>query len=295
MIPRQIIQKIRQIEIRTKHLVNDVFSGEYHSVFKGRGMEFAEVRGIRAGRRDPVDRLERHRPPGGVPYVKRFIEERELTVILMADVSASGHFGTANQMKGEITAEICALLAFAAIQNNDRVGLLMFTDQIEKFIPPKKGRTHILRVIREVLYTRPDHTGTDITQALEYLNRLLTRRCIVFIISDFLAADYAKPLRVASKRHDVVAVTITDPRETRSARHRPDRTAGRAESGEEVLIDTADAEWRRQYAEYNEAIREERDRQFRITGVDAIHIRTDEPYIDPLLQFFKLRERKFAR
>ncbi len=293
MIPRKIIQKIRQIEIRTKHLVNDVFSGEYHSVFKGRGMEFAEVREYEPG--DEIRSIDWNVTARlGRPYIKRFIEERELTVILMADVSASGHFGTVNQMKSEITAEICALLAYAAIQNNDRVGLLMFTDQIEKFIPPKKGRTHILRVIREVLYNRPGHTGTDITQALEYLNRLLTRRSIVFILSDFLAEDYAKPLRVASKRHDVVAVTITDPREL-SLPGVGLIELEDAETGEEVLVDTGDAGWRRQYAEYNEALREARDQQFRVTGVDAIHIRTDEPYIDPLLQFFKLRERKFAR
>lgn len=293
MIPRQIIQKIRQIEIRTRHLVNDVFSGEYHSVFKGRGMEFAEVRDYEPG--DEIRSIDWNVTARlGRPYIKRFIEERELTVILMADVSASGHFGTVNQMKSEITAEICALLAYAAIQNNDRVGLLMFTDQIEKFIPPKKGRTHILRVIREVLYTRPGHTGTDLTQALEYLNRLLTRRSIVFILSDFLTEDYMKPLRVASKRHDVVAVTITDPREL-SLPGIGLIELQDAETGEEVLVDTGDASWRRQYAEYNEALREARDQQFRVTGVDAIHIRTDEPYIDPLLQFFKLRERKFAR
>ncbi|MDE2845734.1 MAG: DUF58 domain-containing protein [Gemmatimonadota bacterium] len=293
MIPRQIIQKIRQIEIRTRHLVNDVFSGEYHSVFKGRGMEFAEVREYEPG--DEIRSIDWNVTARlGRPYIKRFIEERELTVILMADVSASGHFGTVNQMKSEITAEICALLAYAAIQNNDRVGLLMFTDQIEKFIPPKKGRTHILRVIREVLYTRPGHTGTDLTQALEYLNRLLTRRSIVFILSDFLTEDYMKPLRVASKRHDVVAVTITDPREL-SLPGIGLIDLQDAETGEEVLVDTGDAVWRRQYAEYNEALREARDQQFRVTGVDAIHIRTDEPYIDPLLQFFKLRERKFAR
>ena len=293
MIPRQIIQKIRQIEIRTRHLVNDVFSGEYHSVFKGRGMEFAEVREYEPG--DEIRSIDWNVTARlGRPYVKRFIEERELTVILMADVSASGHFGTVSQMKGEITAEICALLAYAAIQNNDRVGLLMFTDQVEKFIPPKKGRTHILRVIREVLYNQPEHTGTDIAQALEYLNRLLTRRCIVFILSDFLTADYIKPLRVASKRHDVVAVTITDPREL-SLPGVGLIELEDAETGEEVLVDTGDADWRRQYAEYNEAVREARDRQFRVTGVDAIHIRTDQPYIDPLLQFFKFRERKFAR
>ncbi|MDD9949687.1 MAG: DUF58 domain-containing protein [candidate division Zixibacteria bacterium] len=293
MIPRQILQKIRQIEIRTKHLVNDVFSGEYHSVFKGRGMEFAEVREYEPG--DEIRSIDWNVTARlGRPYIKRFIEERELTVILMADVSASGHFGTVNQMKSEITAEICALLAYAAIQNNDRVGLLMFTDQIEKYIPPKKGRTHILRVIREVLYNQPGHTGTDLTQALEYLNRLLTRRSIVFILSDFLTEDYMKPLRVASKRHDVVAVTITDPREL-SLPGVGLIELQDAETGEEVLVDTGDAGWRRQYAEYNEALREARDQQFRVTGVDAIHIRTDEPYIDPLLQFFKLRERKFAR
>ena len=293
MIPRQIIQKIRQIEIRTKHLVNDVFSGEYHSVFKGRGMEFAEVREYEPG--DEIRSIDWNVTARlGRPYIKRFIEERELTVILMADVSASGHFGTVNQMKSEITAEICALLAYAAIQNNDRVGLLMFTDQIEKFIPPKKGRTHILRVIREVLYNQPEHTGTDLTQALEYLNRLLTRRSIVFILSDFLTEDYMKPLRVASKRHDVVAVTITDPRELGLPGIGLIELQD-AETGEEVLVDTGDADWRRQYAEYNEALREARDQQFRVTGVDAIHIRTDEPYIDPLLQFFKLRERNFAR
>jgi len=293
LIPRQIIQKIRQIEIRTKHLVNDVFSGEYHSVFKGRGMEFAEVREYEPG--DEIRSIDWNVTARlGRPYIKRFTEERELTVILMADVSGSGNFGTVNQMKGEITAEICALLAFAAIQNNDRVGLLMFTDQVEKFIPPKKGRTHILRVIREVLYTQPEHTGTDIAQALDYLNRLLTRRCIVFIISDFLASDYVKPLRVASKRHDVVAVTVTDPRELDLPGIGLIELED-AESGEEVLVDTSDETWRRQYNEYNAAIRSDRDQQFRVTGVDAIHIRTDQPYIDPLLQFFKLRERKFAR
>ncbi len=293
MIPRQIIQKIRQIEIRTRHLVNDVFSGEYHSVFKGRGMEFAEVREYEPG--DEIRSIDWNVTARlGRPYVKRFIEERELTVILMADVSASGHFGTASQLKSEITAEICALLAYAAIKNNDRVGLLMFTDQIEQFIPPKKGRTHILRVIREVLYARPEHTGTDIAQALEYLNRLLTRKAIIFLISDFLTADYTKPLRAASKRHDVVAITVADPREL-SLPGVGLIELEDAESGEEVLIDTGDPEWRRQYAEYNAAVRSERDRQFSITGVDAIHIRTDQPYIDPLLQFFRLRERKFAR
>lgn len=293
MIPKQILHKIRQIEIRTRHLVNDVFSGEYQSVFKGRGMEFSEVREYEPG--DEIRSIDWNVTSRlGRPYVKRYIEERELTVILMVDVSASGNFGTVNQMKSEVAVEICALLAYAAIKNNDRVGLLMFTDQIEKFIPPKKGRTHILRVIREVLYSRPKNNGTDIAHALDYLNRLLTRRCIVFIISDFLSTDYIKPLRVASKRHDVVAVTITDPKEVILPNIGLLELED-TESGEKVLVDTSNEEWRSQFVDYNKAIRNDRDHQFRITGVDAIDIRTDQPYIDPLLQFFKLRERKSGR
>ena len=203
MIPKQILHKIRQIEIRTRHLVNDVFSGEYQSVFKGRGMEFSEVREYEPG--DEIRSIDWNVTSRlGRPYVKRYIEERELTVILMVDVSASGNFGTVNQMKSEVAVEICALLAYAAIKNNDRVGLLMFTDQIEKFIPPKKGRTHILRVIREVLYSRPKNNGTDIAHALDYLNRLLTRRCIVFIISDFLSTDSVSYTHLTLPTSDLV-------------------------------------------------------------------------------------------
>ncbi len=290
MIPKHVLKKVRQIEIRTRHLVNDVLSGEYHSVFKGRGMEFAEVREYEPG--DDIRTIDWNVTARmGRPYIKRFTEERELTVILVVDVSASSNFGTFEQMKGEIVAELCAVLAFAAIKNNDRVGLLIFTDQIEKFIPPKKGRSHILRVIRELLYTQPEQPGTDITQALEYLNKVITRRSIVFMVSDFLTSDYMTPLRIANKRHDMVAITITDPREIRLPPVGLIELED-VETGEEVLIDTNDKAWLQAYQKMNIQRREERDRQFRLMGVDAVHISTDRPYIDPLIQFFRMRERK---
>ena len=290
MIPKHVLKKVRQIEIRTRHLVNDVFSGEYHSVFKGRGMEFAEVREYEPG--DDIRTIDWNVTARmGRPYIKRFTEERELTVILVVDVSASSNFGTFEQMKGEIIAELCAVLAFAAIKNNDRVGLLIFTDQIEKFIPPKKGRSHILRVIRELLYTQPEQPGTDITQALEYLNKVITRRSIVFMVSDFLTSDYMTPLRITNKRHDMVAITITDPREIRLPPVGLIELED-VETGEEVLIDTNDKAWLQAYQKMNIQRREERDRQFRLMGVDAVHISTDRPYIDPLIQFFRMRERK---
>jgi uncharacterized protein (DUF58 family) len=290
VIPKHVLKKVRQIEIRTRHLVNDVLSGEYHSVFKGRGMEFAEVREYEPG--DDIRTIDWNVTARmGRPYIKRFTEERELTVILVVDVSASSNFGTFEQMKGEIVAELCAVLAFAAIKNNDRVGLLIFTDQIEKFIPPKKGRTHILRVIRELLYTQPEQPGTDITQALEYLNKVITRRSIVFMVSDFLTSDYMTPLRIANKRHDMVAITITDPREIRLPPVGLIELED-VETGEEVLIDTNDKAWLQAYQKMNIQRREERDRQFRLMGVDAVHISTDRPYIDPLIQFFRMRERQ---
>lgn len=290
MIPKHVLKKVRQIEIRTRHLVNDVFSGEYHSVFKGRGMEFAEVREYEPG--DDIRSIDWNVTARmGRPYIKRFTEERELTVILVVDVSASSNFGTFEQMKGEIVAELCAVLAFSAIKNNDRVGLLIFTDQIEKFIPPKKGRTHILRVIRELLYTQPEQPGTDITQALEYLNKVFTRRSIVFMVSDFLTSNYMTPLRIANKRHDMVAITITDPREIRLPPVGLIELED-VETGEEVLIDTNDKAWLQAYQKMNIQRREERDREFRLMGVDAVHISTDRPYIDPLIQFFRMRERQ---
>ncbi len=289
MIPKEIVQRVRQIEIRTKHLVNDAFSGEYHSVFKGRGMEFAEVREYEPG--DDIRSIDWNvTARTGRPYIKRFTEERELTVMLLVDASGSGNFGTGNQMKGEIAVELCALLAFAAIKNNDRVGLLIFTDRIEKFIPPRKGRTHVLRVIRELLYGRPEGTGTDIAQALEYMNRVINRRSVVFLASDFLSSDFDTALRIANKRHDLVAITMTDPREL-SIPPVGLIELEDSETGEEILVDTSDEAWRQAYQKHNKSLREARDQMFRVMGIDTIHVHTDRPYIDSVIQFFSKRER----
>ena len=252
-------------------------------------MEFAEVREYEPG--DDIRTIDWNvTARTGRPYIKRFTEERELTVMLLVDASGSGNFGTGDQMKGEIAVELCALLAFAAIKNSDRVGLLIFTDRIEKFIPPRKGRTHVLRVIRELLYNRPDGTGTDITQALEYMNRVINRRCIVFLASDFLSSGFDTALRIANKRHDVVAVTMTDPRELEIPPVGLIELED-AETGEEILVDTGDEAWRQAYQRHNKTLREARDQMFRVMGIDTIHVHTDRPYIDPVIRFFKKRER----
>ena len=215
MIPREILKKIRQIEIRTNRLVNDTLGGAYHSVFKGQGMNFEEVREYQPG--DEVRSIDWNVTARfGHPYIKKFKEERELTVILIVDVSASGQFGSVRQTKNELTAELAAVLAFSAIRNNDKVGLIMFTDQIEKYVPPKKGRRHVLRVIREILAFQPKGRGTNLRAALDYLNHVQSRRAVTFVLSDFQVEDeeaVRKKLRVASKRHDVVALSLRDPRE----------------------------------------------------------------------------------
>ena len=242
MIPKEILKKVKRIEISTRGLVNEVFSGEYHSVFKGRGMEFAEVREYQIG--DDIRNIDWNVfARSGSPYVKVFDEERELTVMLMVDVSASGSFGTTSQLKGEVAAELCAVLAFSAIKNNDKVGLMIFSDKIEKFIPPRKGKQHVLRVIREILYFKPEDAKTDLNIALEYLNRVVKRRSIAFIISDFLTENYEKALQVANKKHDIIAIDIIDPREVELP------NVGfleleDAETGETVLIDTGSTEIR---------------------------------------------------
>jgi uncharacterized protein (DUF58 family) len=215
MIPREIFKKVRQIEIRTNREVTDVLGGQYHSVFKGRGMEFEEVREYLPG--DEVRSIDWNVTARfGHPFIKKFTEERELTVMLVVDVSASGQFGSVRQTKNELAAELAAVLAFSAIRNNDKVGLIMFTDQIEKFVPPKKGRRHVLRVVREILAFQPQGRGTDLQQALDYHNRVQPRRAVTFVVSDFQVADeesVRKKLRVASKRHDVIALSLRDPRE----------------------------------------------------------------------------------
>jgi uncharacterized protein (DUF58 family) len=294
MLPKEILRKIRCIEIQTRHLVNDVFSGEYHSVFKGRGMEFSEVREYQRG--DSVRTIDWNVTARmGRPFVKKFVEERELTVILMVDASSSGEFGTCRKSKREIAAEISALLAFSAIKNNDRVGLIIFTDQVEKFVPPKKGTKHVLRVIRELLYFHPQGRGTDIAAALEYLNRLTRRKAVVFLISDFLDSGYTKALQVINKRHDLVAVCVNDPRELTLPKVGYVQLED-AETGEMILRDTSDRSFVHSFAQANTRAMEERTRQFAAMNVDSVNIAldmTEEPYLAPLIQFFQMRAKKF--
>jgi uncharacterized protein (DUF58 family) len=291
MIPKEILKKVKRIEITTRGMVNDVFSGEYHSVFKGRGMEFSEVREYQIG--DDIRTIDWNVTARmGHPFVKVFEEERELTVMLLVDVSSSGNFGTYERMKGEIAIEICALLAFSAIKNNDKVGLIIFTDTIEKFIPPKKGKSHVLRVLRELLYHKPQGTQTNIASALEYLNRVSKRRSVVFLVSDFINSGYEKALHIANRRHDVVAITVTDPRELEL------RDVGfieleDAETGEVVLLDTSYADVRSSYSKQSTQNIQIRDKLFQSINVDHIDIRTDQSYIEPLIRFFRIRAKRF--
>ena len=291
MIPKEILKKVKRIEIQTRGLVNDIFSGEYHSVFKGRGMEFSEVREYQIG--DDIRSIDWNVSARmGHPFVKVFEEERELTVILLVDVSSSADFGTVERMKGEIAIEICALLAFSAIKNNDKVGLIIFTDRIEKFVPPKKGKTHVLRVLRELLYHEPEGKGTDISLALEYLSRIITRRSVVFLVSDFISDDYQKAMQIANKRHDLVAITITDPREIELPNIGLVELED-AETGEIIMLDTADSTIRQTFTRITSNSREERDKNLRSMNVDSIDIRTDVSYIEPLIKFFRMRARRF--
>lgn len=291
MIPKEILKKVRQIEIRTGRLVNDVFAGQYESIFKGRGMEFHEVREYVPG--DDIRSIDWNvTARTGHPYVKKFIEERELTVLLIADMSASGYFGSRNKMKSEIMAEIGALLAFSAIKNNDKVGLLLFTDRVEKFIPPKKGRPHVLRVIRELLYYKPEHKKTNINAALEYLGKVLKKKVVVFLMSDFMDSGYERMLRILNKRHDIVGISILDPRES----NMPDVGLVEfedAETGENIFLDTGDKFLRDELAKRRGSFLESRNRAFRSMNLDSIDISTDKSYIKPLMLFFKARARRF--
>lgn len=290
MIPTELFKQVRQIHIRTRRLVNDVFAGEYHSAFKGRGMEFAEVREYTPG--DDIRTIDWNvTARTGQPYIKQYVEERELTVMLLVDLSASGQFGTVSKLKTEIATELCAVLAMSAIRNNDKVGLILFTDQIETFIPPQKGKHHVLRVIRDVLYFRPQHRGTDVGLALEYLHRINRRRSVCFLVSDFLASGYETALRIAHRRHDIVPITITDRRE-RSLPRLGFITLRDLESGATVVVDTSSARVRRQYQQRRDEAVTQRQTLFNNLGMDAIEIRTDEPYINPLMRFFRKREQR---
>ena len=290
MDTRDILKKVRYIEIKTRGLVNQIFSGEYHSVFKGRGIEFSEVREYQYG--DDIRTIDWNVSARlNHPYVKVFEEERELTVMLVVDLSRSGGFGSATQLKNEIATEICAVLAFSAIKNNDKVGLLLFTDRIEKFVPPKKGRAHILRIIRELLSFQPMGTGTDIRKALEYFNHLSKKRSIAFLISDFIDDGYDKILRIISRKHDVIAVELSDPREMALP------NAGLlvlrdAETGEQRVVDTGNAVVRNEFERHWRQRRMDRRGIFVRSKVDAIEVRIDRPYIKPIVDFFRLRERR---
>ncbi|MBU1913005.1 MAG: DUF58 domain-containing protein [Candidatus Omnitrophica bacterium] len=291
MIPKEILKKVRQIEIRTGRLVNDVFAGEYESIFKGRGMEFHEVREYVPG--DDIRSIDWNvTARSGHPYVKKFVEERELTVIIIADMSGSGSFGTRNKMKTELMAEIGAVLSFSAVKNNDKVGLLLFTDKVEKFIPPKKGRPHVLRVIRELLYYKPESRKTSISSAIEYLGKVLKKRAVVFLISDFMDTGYEKLLGILNKRHDIIGISISDPRE----KDIPDIGLVKfedAETGEILYLDTADDLLKKELAKKRSDLLDARNKAFRSIGLDSINISTDKPYIDPLIIFFRMRAKRF--
>ncbi len=289
-LPAEMMQRIRRIEIRARRLVANVFLGEYHSVFRGRGIEFSEVRQYEPG--DDVRAIDWNVTARmGAPYIKQYIEERELCVMLVVDVSASSAFTTSAMTKRELAAEVAATLAFAAVANGDRVGLIAFSDRIELFLPPGKDRRHVLRIIRELLYLDPQGRGTDIAMALSYLARVTRRRSIVFLLSDFFDGGYEPQLRAAAIRHEVVALSLADPREESL----PDvglLEAADAETGARVLIDTSDAGVRATYAERARDMRDRRRKSFAAAGVEEVALRTDRPYVGPLLRAFRPRVRR---
>ena len=290
MIPKEILKQVRRIQITTSRMVTDVFAGQYQSVFKGSGMEFDEVREYQPG--DEIRSIDWNvTARTGHPYVKKFVEERELTVMLLLDMSLSCSFGTAKQLKSRLAAELCSLLAFSAIQNNDRVGLIIFTDRIEKFVPPRKGLSHVLRVIREALYFKPKGSGTNIKAALEYLGKVTTRKTVTFIISDFYNPAFKKDLSITNKRHDTIAVTITDPLEIELPNIGIIKLDD-PETGESRLIDTSSAGLRKDYHKNSLQRFQERKKLFQSINVDSIDIRTDIPYSKTLIAFFKMRERR---
>lgn len=292
MLSRELMRVIRQIELRTRRAVDNRLTGSYHSVFKGRGVVFAEVRKYQPG--DDVGTIDWNVSARmNEPHVKVFAEERDQTVLLCIDVSASGLFGSGRRSKREVAAEIAAMLAFAAIKNNDRVGLIMLTDKIEYALPPRKGRRHVLRVIRDILAYEPRSRGTDLAAGLHYVRKIARRRCLVFFISDFLAEDWHKPLQVANQRHDVVPVVVTDPLEEVLA-DLGIVTVEDLETGQLFEFDTGSRS-ARAYARHTAELRAEREHAFKRFGVDAIDIRTDGSHSQALLTFFRARARRMRQ
>ncbi len=298
MIPKELFEKVRRIEITTSRLVTDVFAGQYHSVFKGQGIEFDEVREYQIG--DDIRSIDWNvSARTGKTHIKKFVEERELTVMILVDTSMSCQFASVNKLKSNLAAEIAAVLAFSAIRNKDKVGLIIFTDQIEKFIPPRKGLRHVLRVIREVLYFKPKGKLTDISNALTYLNKVMIRKSICFVLSDYLestnekenSASLKKAMAIANKRHDVVAITLNDPKEVEL----PDcglLQLEDAESNELVVVDSSNPAVRNRYHERALVRIKKREKLFRSIGVDHIDVSTDLPYTDALVKFFLKRRKR---
>jgi uncharacterized protein (DUF58 family) len=290
--PAEILKKIRALEIKTKGLVQTIFAGDYHSVFKGRGMNFEDVREYQPG--DEIRAIDWNVTARlGTAFVKKFTEERELTVVLVVDVSASGNFGSVAQSKRELAAEVACVLAFSAIRNNDKVGLLLFSDRVELFIPPKKGRSHTLRIIREILFFEPAGRGTAAGLALDYLNNVVTRRAVVFFISDFQTSDFSRELAVSGRRHDFIALHIQDQREE-ALPNIGIITLEDAETGEQIEINTGDRTTRARFSAQAETQRAELTRTLRRNHIDAISLRTGENYLPALRSFFKQRERRLA-
>lgn len=291
MIPKELIKKLRKIEIHTSRLANDQLAGSYHSVFKGRGMAFSEVREYQPG--DDVRFIDWNVSARmNETYVKVFTEEREMTVMLLVDLSASERFGSVAKPKIETVAEIAALLAFSAIKNNDRVGLILFTDRVERFVPPKKGRGHVMRVVTEILNAKPEGKGTDLKAALDVLGGQ-SKRTVAFLISDFIANDYEKPLRISAAKHDLIPIEVTDPREQELA------DVGIAlfedlETGELLEVDTSDAAVQDAYAQGLAKERATRKRLFERLRVDSVTVRTDEDYVRPIAELFRMRQRRMT-
>jgi uncharacterized protein (DUF58 family) len=290
MISSELAKKIRAIQIHTRKAVNDILSGEYHSVFKGRGMEFDEVREYQPG--DDIRAIDWNvTARSGHPYVKQYVEERELTVFFLVDLSASGMFGSVHHLKNEVAAELCSLLAFSAIKNNDKVGLVVFTDKVELFIPPQKGSTHVLRLIREILHFSPEHTGTDINAALDYFGRIMHKRAVLFVISDFFAPDYKKSMAILARRHDLIAVSITDPREEVLPNVGLIELKD-AESGKTRIVDTGNRKIREAFSKQAQQRRLVLAEHFSSLGVDHIPLQTTHDYVHDLVLFFKKREKR---
>jgi len=290
MIPKEILKKVRRIEIQTTRLVNDLFGGEYKSVFKGQGIEFADVREYVAG--DDIRTIDWNvTARSQQPFVKKFVEERELTVVFLVDMSGSQFYGTSGRLKSETAAEITALLAFSAVRNKDKIGLLIASDQVEKYVPVKKGRMHVLRVVREILYFQPQHQKTNLDIALDYINRVLTRTAVIFLISDFMDQGFERPLRILNRKHDLIALHLWDPTE----RILPQAgliEVEDPETKEPLLIDTSHPAFRAQYEESNRERENNLDRLFKSLGVDRVVMDISQPYVEPLMRFFKARERR---